>query len=365
MPTNPYPVSNGNGAAVRNAINAALASINYDTKQDNYLRNAFLQIWQRYTGATITTGYLADGAKGQATGSTIVQSRQTFTLGQTDVPDNPKDFLRTVVTSSAGASNFAKTTLFMEGVNTAAGRQVTFTFAAKADAAKPIAVSVTQFFGTGGSPSTTLNTAVAKQTLSAAWVLYSMTFTVPSISGKTLGTSGGDYLALNVWYDAGSSFNTETTTLGQQSGTFDFIPLKLEDGAVSTAPKKRHYANELELCQRYARLLGGTTGFANATSPTTTVNAYLNTVADGMRAFPTLKRCDGGSLSAMTYSILASINMRLNTQYTSGTVTATLYGSAPGVCYAQLVFSTALASQAAGDATSVNFQGAFILDADY
>ena len=85
-------------------------------------------------------------------GSTKTVSRQTFTVGQTDVPGNPKFWSRTVVSSVAGASNFVVKSQKIESVATLSGQTVALSFWAKADATKNMAVEFTQNFGSGGSP---------------------------------------------------------------------------------------------------------------------------------------------------------------------------------------------------------------------
>ena len=70
--------------------------------------------------------------------------------------------------------------------------------------------------------------------MSTTWTKYTKTFTIPSITGKTLGTDSNDYLQLNFWLDGGSSFDSRTDTLGQQSGTFEFAQVQLEKGSSAT-----------------------------------------------------------------------------------------------------------------------------------
>jgi hypothetical protein len=74
---------------------------------------------------------------------------------------------------------------------------------------------------------------------------------VPSISGKTFGTAGDHSLVAVIWFDAGSDFNAETDSLGQQSGTFDIAQVQVEPGPVATPFERRPIGTELALCQRY------------------------------------------------------------------------------------------------------------------
>ena len=217
----------------------------------NVIINGNFDFWQRGTSTT-TAGYLADRFLTGATGSTFTTSRQSFILGQTDVPNNPTYWSRTVVVSSAGASNFVVYQHRVENAATLSGQPVTLSFYAKADASKNIAVEFAQNFGSGGSPSTQVNEiGVTTCALTTSWQKFTVTATLPSISGKTLGTSSDDKLFVFFWLDAGSNWNARTNSLGQQSGTFDIAQVQLEQGSVATPFELRPLGTELALCQRY------------------------------------------------------------------------------------------------------------------
>jgi hypothetical protein len=179
-------------------------------------------------------------------------SRQAFTVGQTDVPGEPQYFCRMAVTSVAGASNFARLTHKIEGVRSFAGQQITVSFWAKADASKNIAIEFGQWFGDGGSPSSFVGAiGTTKKALATSWQKITHTVTVPAIVSKTIGSALSDFLELNIWFDAGSTFNSNTDTLGQQSGTFDIAQVQVEPGPIATTFERRPIGTELGLCQRY------------------------------------------------------------------------------------------------------------------
>jgi len=218
----------------------------------NKIINGGFDIWQRGTSQT-SSGYGSDDRWGNTNvGSTKTASQQTFTVGQTDVPNNPRYWARTVVTTSAGASNYCLKYQCIENVATLSGQTATLSFWAKADAAKNIAVEFAQNFGSGGSPSATVNSiGVTTFALTTNWKLFTTTVSIPSISGKTLGTNNDSYLQVLFWFDAGSSFNSRTNSLGQQSGTFDISNVQLEQGLAPTPFEQRPIGMELNLCQRY------------------------------------------------------------------------------------------------------------------
>ena len=255
----------------------------------NVIINGNFDVWQRGISQT-SSAYGSDDRWGNYnSGSTKVASRQEFSLGQTDVVGNPKYYSRTVVTSVAGAGNYVLKRQSVEGVTTFSGETVTFTFWAKADANKNIAVEFYQNFGSGGSPSGLVFLPSQTVSLTTSWAKHSLTFDVPSVSGKTLGTDGNDSLSFHFWFEAGSDYNSRTNSLGAQSGTFDISQVQLEVGDTATPFEHRSYGDELQRCQRYYRLNpAGVGGAGSSTQCAITVNFNPS-----MRAQPSLTLLNG------------------------------------------------------------------------
>lgn len=219
----------------------------------NHIINGNFDIWQRGTSQT-TSGYGSDDRwANYNTGSTKTHSRVACTDTER-VLFSASAFSRTVVNSVAGAGNAANKLQHIEDVTKLAGKTVTLSFWAKADSSKNIAVEFVQRFGTGGSPSAEVQ-GVGSQlvSLTTTWQKKTVTVTLPSIVGKTLGTDGvhTTSTALAFWFDAGSEYNARAANLGQQSGTFDIAQVQLEEGSVATPFEQRHVGLELSLCQRY------------------------------------------------------------------------------------------------------------------
>lgn len=218
----------------------------------NKIINGNFDIWQRGTSQT-SAGYGSDDRwNNDHNGSTKTTSQQAFTVGQTDVPGNPRFWSRTVVTSAAGSGNYCVKSQRIEDARTCSAQTVTVSFWAKADASKNIAIEFLQYFGTGGSPSATVTgIGVTTYALTTSWQKFTITTTIPSVSGKTFGTNNDSYFSVAFWFDAGSSLNSRTNSLGQQSGTFDIAQVQLEAGPVATPFEQRPIGLELALCQRY------------------------------------------------------------------------------------------------------------------
>jgi hypothetical protein len=210
----------------------------------NRIINGNFDFWQRGTSFSPVTGsYTTDRwvVIFNGSGSTRSISRQSFTLGQTDVPDNPKFFFRYAQSVAGTGATFNNLEQKIESVNTFAGKQVTVSFYAKAASAITLpSVIMAQTFGTGGSPSANVNTSFATNVaITTTWARYSFTATVPSISGKTLGTSGTDALIFILVLPLNSTF------------TLDLSQVQVEEGPVATVFEQRPIGTELALCQRY------------------------------------------------------------------------------------------------------------------
>ena len=286
------------------------------------LRNAIINgnfdIWQRGTSFTGSV-YGADRWIHGRFGTTHTATQQPFTVGQTAVPNEPTYFCRTVVSTVAGASNFSTLVQKIEDVRTFAGQQITVSFWAKADATKSISVELNQYFGTGGSPSAEVNAiGTTKVSIGTTFQKVTVTATVPSISGKTIGTNNDNSFYLQIWFDAGSTYNARTDTLGQQSGTFEIAQVQIERGPVATPFERRPIGTELALCQRY--FLSATTGATLNVLGTTANVSYMGNFPVTMRANPTIAGVTASFTSTnnfTTFANTAGLSWAGNAAYTA------------------------------------------------
>lgn len=222
----------------------------------NKLINGNFDFWQRGTSQTSSGYESADRWASLHVGSSKTASQQSFTNGQTDVPNNPRFYFRHAVTSSSGNGNYVQFYQAIEDVRILAGKTVTLSFYAKADSNKNIATEFTQWFGTGGSPSSwNTGLSVTTHNLTTSWQKFTVTTVIPSISGKTIGSDENtSYTGIYFHFDAGSNFNARTNSLGQQSGTFDIAQVQLEEGSSATPFEHRPAGLEFSLCQRYYQI---------------------------------------------------------------------------------------------------------------
>lgn len=266
----------------------------------NKIINGGFDVWQRNTSQS-ASGYGSDDRwQNFFGGGSLAHSRQEFTVGQTDVPGEPRYYSRSVVTHASGASNRHGKGHIIEGVRSLAGSKVTVTCYMKADSNKNCAIELYQSFGSGGSPSGSVSIPCGLFALTTSWQKISFTVDVPSIAGKTIGSDGNDGLSLIIWWEAGSSYDTRASGLGQQSGTFDLARVSIVAGDATHEDdpfSPRHIQQELALCQRYYF-----TTYQNSTPPgTVSANGRVWAVAHAamnylggcwllpvlMRAFPT------------------------------------------------------------------------------
>lgn len=239
----------------------------------NVITNGNFDIWQRGTPITANNNFATGNSftygadrwnyqiftNGTAAG-TVTVSRQTFDLGQTAVPNNPKFFSRFDI-SNLGAlpANGAliRQRQNIENVTLFSGGKATVSFWAKASLSREIAVILSQNFGQGGSPSSIVDIGPAngwgKINLTTSWQKFTLTYDVPSVANKTLGT-GNDNLTLTLLiYKQDDTFTTVPSgSVGSfVNGAVDIAQVQVCAGDVALPFQPRSFAEELALCQRY------------------------------------------------------------------------------------------------------------------
>jgi hypothetical protein len=248
----------------------------------NKIINGDFTINQRAFTSVTADGYGFDRWRYTPSGATGTYSPQTFSLGAAPVAGyEATNFARIDITT--GNDNCAIQQR-IESVRTFAGQTATVSFWAKGTNPTTeggLYASLSQVFGTGGSPSASVTIVSPKFVLTANWTRYSFTLSVPSISGKTLGTTvGTDFLALIIGQGAGVS--TDAWTL-------DIWGVQVESGSVASAfqTSTGSIQGELAACQRYFFVfnvaINGPSGFCD----TTTAARACLTFPTTMRTNPT------------------------------------------------------------------------------
>ncbi len=257
---------------------------------ENRIINGAFDFWQRGTSFT-ASAYGADRWNNNTSGGTVTMSRQSFTVGDTLGTNNPTYFLRQTVSGQTLSSSTAIVQQRIEGVRNYAGQTITILgWARRSSGSGNMAVEIIQDFGTGGSPSSAVLLAPQTVTLTTSFAPFALTFTVTSITGKTLGTNGNDFLAVNFWTSAGSDFNARTNSLGLQTIGVDLWGVHIKVGTHTTAAtdlyKQPELGPELARCQRYYQLIASTAGVLAGRASGTTAAIYGVPLTVPMRGNP-------------------------------------------------------------------------------
>lgn len=169
-------------------------------------------------------------------GVTNTQNSLTPVAG---VPEWVTHYLtNTVASNAAGVARYVANEQYISDVRILSNTTIKVSFYAKAASGTPkVGVNLTQYFGTGGSPSADVVQNGQAVTISTSWARYSVTFTLPTIVGKTLGTNGNSATILRLWYSAGTNFDTPSGSIGLQTATIDITGVQVE----------RNYLTPLEI----------------------------------------------------------------------------------------------------------------------
>jgi len=174
-------------------LNLLGSSVAY-TAGKNRIINGDFSVWQRgtsFSSPSDDTYSSADRWKVSRDGSpTFTVSQQAATPAAITGYD-PQYYLRYNVTSLGSATSFGARQR-IEDVRTLAGQTVTVSFWIKSDATRAIDFYWQQNFGSGGSTTVT-SSAISMGNATTSWQRLSKSFTITSISGKTIGA--GNYLA--------------------------------------------------------------------------------------------------------------------------------------------------------------------------
>jgi hypothetical protein len=177
----------------------------------------------------------------------------------------------------ATTSTYAEIGQRIEDVRQLAGQTATFSFWAKASTNTTVTPTFRQFFGSGGSSN--VNTSGSTFAVTTSWQRFSVTLSIPSISGKTIGS--GNYGLMYVSFTPGSS------------QTFDTWGWQLEAGSVATpfTTATGTIQGELAACQRYYYRITPTSTyqdiFNGSTNDSTAYARYCAKFPVTMRVAPT------------------------------------------------------------------------------
>jgi hypothetical protein len=310
----PARLAVGNDGETLVADSSATTGLSYQSNYaagKNAVINGAFNVWQRGTTFTNPAGdsYTADRFMidyGTAAPTSNSVTRQTFTPGTAPVAGYEGAFFFRSTLTTVGTTSRLSIHHKIENVQTYAGQTVTLSFFAKADSARSLGGFIQQNFGSGGS--TTVSTAITTQSVTTAWTRFSMQVTVPSISGKTIGTSSFLNIRLDQAVAAGS--------------VLELWGLQLEAGSVVTAFQTATgtLQGELAACQRYYYEKGGDALYEYHTiqaNSSTTESFSILTLPVQMRVTPSASVSAAGDF-ASTSSTGSTITCTAVTFQSSG-----------------------------------------------
>ena len=328
-PDNSSLVKNGASdiRTLGNAIDTSVWNIGFGQAGKNKLINGDFFINQRgFTSNTVTQTYNFDRWYQAFAGGSQTVTPQTFTAGAAPVAGyEGKNFVQVVTASQSAAGDYANYAQRIENVRTFAGQTTTVSFWAKAASGTPkVGVSGLQQFGTGGSPSGDVIITGSTVTLSTSWARYSVTLNVPSISGKTFGTTDNtSILRLDLWTSVGTTISgAGYPAVGIQNATIQFWGVQWEAGSIATPFQTATgtIQGELAACQRYYYRIANGQAYsvfgAGAGSSATVIRIAIPTHTT-MRVYPTSVDYSGVTAwdyagGAITFTSLALANLANN-----------------------------------------------------
>ena len=209
----------------------------------NAITNGNFAITQRGTTFTnpATGTYSADRWRFDydGTGGTRTITFPSISPGGSMDGMQAKNVIQIALTTLSTGGTYQRLAQRIEDVRTFANETITLSFWTYSSSPKTITARAVQNFGTGGSPSADVTTTIGTTTTSGAvYVRETFTVTLPSLSGKTIGTNENSFLEIHLDF-------------GVQTGTLAFWGVQLEQNNTATALEREHIVETLAKCYRY------------------------------------------------------------------------------------------------------------------
>jgi hypothetical protein len=225
------------------------AKLAFDGGALSGVRNAAINggftIWQQGTSFTnpANGSYLASQWRlvWDGSGAARMVTRESAGYGVTGLPVEGASFLRIAQTAAGTGASVNILQQPVEGAATISARAVTLSCYLRAAAPTTLqSIYLAQTFGTGGAPSAPVVVdLVSGLVVGTTWQRFELTATLPSLSGKTLGSNADDALVIGFRLPVNATF------------TVDLALVQLEQGPSATPFEQRPETLELSLCERY------------------------------------------------------------------------------------------------------------------
>ena len=293
------------GSAWANVVTSSTTPTTPEIKSNyNHIENGDFLFWDYGTVSEPTQG--TSGRRRTVNRWSLVYgggdhtriSRESFSLGQTDVPtDSPYFFRITRLSSSPSSGSWLLVDTCIENVALFSEKTFTLTYWARSPENLRVSPVMQFLYGVGGSSPTDIGGSYKSDPLSTSWRKEQVVINLPSVSGKTI--TDDNCFWLSFFISGGDDSLTES--LGAQVGTIDLAHISLVEGdrtSESNPFYARPYWQERALCDRFYQKvkayvptvnagdrLGGRAVFTPEMRTTPTVSIVSN---DGGSADPTL-----------------------------------------------------------------------------
>lgn len=252
----------------------------------NMLANGTFRVWQRGTSFVNPAAvYTADRWIHTRSGSPV-----NMTFSRVAHPTIPGRYGLRLQIVDPGTMTFCRISQRLENVGRCEGKVLTFAWDYVSNVSASVNSLFSQNFGTSGSPSGAVNfgtTSLAWANTGGALASLSLTATVPSIAGKTLGTDGNDFLSASIGFPIVAcdvSIFDAQVNLGSVAQPF------LDHALVSPAL-------ELNTCKRRFQRIGGNIAdrVFGAGGADSTTHAFAFMPYDEMSGTPGVTANGGGT----------------------------------------------------------------------
>ncbi len=155
-------------------------------------------------------------------------------------------YLRWAKTVAGSGQTYRQLHQRIPNARSLSGRNVVLGFMGRADTARTANVILAQHFGSGSSPSGTVNTVLGTVTFTSSWAWVQKSVALPSVAGKSF-SGGDDYLDV---------FFTFPLNVADQ---YDLADIVLQEGTevASAMAERRPYEVEASLVHRYYQPFAG------------------------------------------------------------------------------------------------------------
>jgi hypothetical protein len=224
----------------------------------------------------------------------------------------------------------------IEGVRRLANKTITLSFWAIATAPINVGANLSQEFGFGGSPSTHVFAPATAPVVAVGttWARHTVTIAMPSIAGKTFGTTvGTDCNILNLWLScpsADTTYYAASGNLGVQSAGITLWGMQLEVNSSATALEKPDPRYDLANCQRFYYAVPGPVSEAGMGWGSGAYLLATVTFPVTMRAVPTVLYAASGetnvSATAVNFATQNFVTLQATTTVATGNPIGCTFG---------------------------------------